>query len=61
VFLLLRKDNDEVSAMAYVGPEEFKKAKDLMTEKEFKQYVKKNSNLMKKAENDAAIYYRNNR
>lgn len=50
---------DEYNAMAYVGPDEFNKAKNSMSKKEFKAYVEKNSKLMKKAESNAAEYYRN--
>lgn len=60
LFGLLSKDDEELNAMAYVGSTEFNKAKTSMSEKDFKEYVKKNSKLMRKAESDAAEYYRKN-
>ena len=54
-------DDPEYNALCYGGREEYDKAKNSMTEKEFKQYVKEKSKLMQKAMNDAAEYYRKNK
>lgn len=46
----------EHNALCYVGPDKFKEAKETMTGKEFKKFVKENSQKMKQAMNDAAAY-----
>jgi hypothetical protein len=62
VFGYMCNQNDpEVDAMRYVGKDEFDKQKNLLTEKEFKEYVKKNSKLMQKAMDDAEEHHRKSR
>lgn len=59
LILDMLSENEESLAMAYVGPTEFNKNKNLMSKQEFKKYVWDNVAKMRKAQDDAAKQWRN--